>query len=608
MSQAQNWYKADLREIRFLLFEQFGLDELLGQAPFEDWGPDEIKMVVDECYRFSTEVVGPLNALGDRQGCRLEDGQVKTPDEFHGAWKALYEQGWRVLSVPEELGGQGSPFTLQAVCEELMSGANPAFSMYPGLTNGAAELIAHHGTPEQIEDWAKPMFAGKYAGTMCLSEPQAGSDVGAASTTAKPLDDGVYAIAGTKCWISAGDHELAENIVHLVLARVDGAEAGTKGLSLFIVPKKRPDGSSNDVVVSGIEHKMGLNGSATCTLVFGDNDACHGYLVGGVAHQGMKQMFTMMNIARIGVGIQGLAVGGAAYLNALDYAKERKQGASVKNWKDPNSPRVPIIEHADVRRMLLDMKSRVEGIRALIVKLAMHQDRSIVLAGKDDDGAAYHRGQVELLTPLVKAYASDQAYAITETAIQVHGGSGYVRDFPVEQAARDSKVFSIYEGTNHIQALDLVGRKLGQAGGKHAQEFFADIAKLVSAHADHPVLGKSIGQLAKAQEAVGGAAFQLLGWFKGGEMHKVPLNANLFLEMMSELAVGWLLLSAAVIAHEKQAETDSEHPDWAFYEGKKASALYFAANVLPTVIGKSKIMQIGDSSPIDIPIEGFATV
>jgi len=608
VSQSQNWYKADLRELRFLLFEQFGLDDLLGQEPFDDWGPDEVKMVLDECYRFATEVVGPLNQLGDQQGCRVEDGQVYTPQEFEKAWKTLYEQGWRVLSVPEELGGQGAPSTLQAVAEEMMSGANPAFMMYPGLTHGAAELIAHHGTPKQVEQWAKPMFTGEIGGTMCLSEPQAGSDVGAAKTTAKPIGDGVYAITGTKVWISAGDHQLADNIAHLVLARIDGAEAGTKGLSLFIVPKKRPDGTHNDVTVAGIEHKMGLNASATCQLVFGENDGCHGYLVGGVEHQGMRQMFTMMNFARIGVGIQGLAVAGAAYLNALDYAKERKQGASVDHWKDPTAPRVAIIDHPDVRRMLLDMKSRVEGIRALIVKLTMHQDRVRVLAGKDDASAAYHKGQVELLTPLVKAYSSDQAYQIAETAIQVYGGSGYVRDFPVEQAARDSKVFSIYEGTNHIQALDLVGRKLGQAGGKHAQEFFADVATTVSALGEHPQLGKAAKQLAKAQEAVGGAAFQLLGWFKGGEMQKVPLNANLFLEMMSEVAVGWLLLEGAAIAIEKMDELPEEHPDRAFYEGKKASALYFANNVLPLVVARSKVLGLGDSSPLDIPTESFATV
>ena len=615
MSSDQNRYKADLREYQFLLFEQFRLDELLSKEPFQEWGPDEVKMVLDECYRFATEILGPTNALGDREGCRIEDGQVKTPEPFKNAWKQLYEQGWRVLSADEEMGGQGAPMTLQALTEEMMSGANPAFMMYPGLTHGAAELISHFGTAEQRNTYAKPMMDGRFGGTMCLSEPGAGSDVGAAKTSAVPVEgeDLVYKIRGQKIWISAGDHELANNIIHLVLARIEGAEPGTKGLSLFIVPKYRlkDDGSVgdfNDVQVAGIEHKMGLNASATCQLQFGESDDCYGYLMGGVAHQGMKQMFMMMNFARIGVGIQGLAVAGGAYLAALDYAKDRKQGSSVDNWKDPTAPRVPIIEHPDVRRMLLDMKAKVEGIRALIVKLTMHQDRVKALGGRDDESAAYHQGQVELLTPIVKAYASDQAFRIAETAIQVHGGSGYVTDYPVEQAARDSKVFSIYEGTNHIQALDLVGRKLGQAGGKHAQEFFADIGKFVGATADDEILGASVKQLAKAQEAVGGAAFQLLGWFKGGEMKKVPLNANRFLEMMSQVAVGWQLLEGAAIAVDKQKDVAKDHPDWAFYEGKKAAAIFFAQNVLPEVIAMSKILQAGDQSALDIPDAAFATV
>jgi alkylation response protein AidB-like acyl-CoA dehydrogenase len=450
------------------------------------------------------------------------------------------------------------------------------------------------------------MFAGRMGGTMCLTEPHAGSDVGASSSTAVKQADGTYLIKGTKIFISSGDHTMADNVVHLALARISGAEAGTKGLSLFIVPKYRlnADGSRgerNDVQVAGIEHKMGLHGNATCQLQLGE-------LVGGVEHQGMRQMFQMMNFARIGVGIQGLGVAAAAFHQALDYAKDRKQGSHVKAWKDPTAPRVPIIQHADVRRMLLEMKSKTEGVRALIVKLATHQDRARSLAGKDDIGAAYHSGQVELLTPLVKAYSSDQAFRVCELAIQVHGGAGYVADYPVEQACRDAKVFSIYEGTNHIQALDLVGRKLGQAGGKHAQEFFADIGKLVSAHQEHPVLGGAIKQLAKAQEAVGGAAFQFLGWFKGGEMEKVPLNANRFLEMMSELAVGWLLLDGAVIAHTAQEPFAADHPERAFYEGKKQTALFFAHNILPGVIAKAKILQSNDTSALDIPETAFSSI
>ena len=613
MSQAQNRYKADLRELQFLLFEQFGIADVLGKAPYAAWGPDEVKMVMEECYRFATGVLGPLNAVGDREKCKLVDGAVKTPTGFKDAWKKLYESGFRQLSGAEEFGGQGAPRTLQVVVEEMFSGANVAFMMYPGLSLGAAELIDHCGTPEQRKLYSANMYKGRWGGTMCLTEPHAGSDVGAAKTTAKANADGSYSIVGTKIFISGGDHDCAENIIHLVLARIEGAEVGTKGLSLFIVPKILVDesgalGAPNDVKVPSIEHKMGINGSATCVMQFGDEGKTKGWLVGGVPHQGMKQMFMMMNYARIGVGIQGLAIGAAAYLSALDYAKDRKQGSSIAQWKDPSAPRVPLIEHADVRRMLLEMKAKTEGIRALIVKLSMHQDRTTALAGQNDEVASYHHGQVELLTPLVKAYASDQAFRICELAVQVYGGAGYCQDYPVEQYLRDSKIFSIYEGTNHIQALDLVGRKLGQAGGKHTQEFFADLGKFVAEKGEHPVLGPAVKQLGKAQEAVGGAAFQFLGWFKGGEMQKVPLNANRFLEMMSELAVGWLLLEGAAIALAAQEKTKQGEKDWNFYEGKKASALYFAHNVLPEVVAKSKMLGNGDKSALDIPVESFATV
>jgi alkylation response protein AidB-like acyl-CoA dehydrogenase len=613
MSQAQNRYKADLRELQFLLFEQFGLGDLLSKAPFEAWGQDEVKMVIEEVYRFATTVTGPLNAVGDREKCKLVDGRVITPTGFKDAWKKLYETGFRQLGGPSEYGGQGAPRTLQVLVEELLSGSNVAFMMYPGLALGAAELIEHCGTPEQRKQFAGKMFPGEWGGTMCLTEPHAGSDVGSARSTAKKAADGTYRIAGTKIFISGGDHDCASNIIHLVLARIEGAEAGTKGLSLFIVPKylTKDDGSlgaENDVKVASIEHKMGINGSATCVMQFGDRGECVGYLVGGVEHQGMKQMFQMMNYARIGVGIQGLAIGAAAYQSALDYAKDRKQGSSIAAWKDPTAPRVPIIEHADVRRMLLEMKAKTEGIRALIVKLSMHQDRSEALAGKNDEVAAYHHGQVELLTPLVKAYASDQGFRVSELAIQVFGGAGYCQDYPVEQYLRDSKIFSIYEGTNHIQALDLVGRKLGQGGGKHAQDFFGDLGKFIAANSEHTVLGGAVKQLGKAQEAVGGAAFQFLGWFKGGEMAKVPLNANRFLEMMSELAVGWLLLEGAAIAHEAQAKQKEGSKDWFFYEGKKQAALFFAHNVLPEVVAKSKMLGSGDKSALDIPLESFATV
>lgn len=613
---AQNRYKADLREFKFLLFEQFKLGELLGQAPYDGWGGDEVGMVLDGAYQFATEVLGPLNTTGDREGCRVENGAVKTPTGFKDAWAKMYEAGWKAVGVHHEYDGQGAPRAVLVCVEEFLTGANTAFSMYPGLAHGAAEVIQEFGTQAQKDLFLKRMFHGQWGGTMCLTEPQAGSDVGSSKTTAKKLPDGRYAIKGTKIFISGGDHDMAENVIHLVLARVEGAPAGTKGLSLFIVPKIRVGadgtlGETNDVSVGGIEHKMGINGSATCVMNFGENDGCIGELVGTTENVGMGQMFKLMNSARIAVGLQSVAVASSAYLNALDYAKDRKQGASIKFWKDATAPRVPIIEHPDVRRMLLDMKARVEGIRALIIKLARHQDAVEVYKGKDDQAAAYHQGQVDLLVPLVKSYGSDQAFRICETAIQTYGGVGYTQDYPVEQYCRDAKIFSIYEGTNHIQAMDLVGRKLGQNGGMNLQAFLGDVGKFIAENGEHPVIGAGVKELQGAHEAVAGTAMRLLSWFQSGQMQMVPLAANRFLDMMSELAVGWLLLEGAKIAHDAQAklpEGDAGARDRGFYEGKKAAARYYALNVLPTVRGKAEILGREDQSALEIPDDGFATV
>jgi hypothetical protein len=353
---------------------------------------------------------------------------------------------------------------------------------------------------------------------------------------------------------------------------------------------------------------MGINGSATCVLNFGESDGCLGEVVGGVEHVGMSQMFRMMNGARIAVGIQGLALASAAYQNALDYAKDRKQGSHFTKWKDPAAPRVAIINHPDVRRMLLEMKAHVEGIRALIIKLAMHTDKARQMAGRDDDQAAYHRGQVEVLTPLVKAYSSDQAFRLCAQAIQVYGGAGYCQDYPVEQYCRDSKIFSIYEGTNHIQAMDLVGRKMGQAGGAHFQQFMGDVGAFIEAHREHATYGAEVKLLAGAQEGLMSAAMALLGWSQDPQKAAlIPLSANRFLQMMSEVAVGWLLLDAAIIGEKAKAKLSDTDPDRAFYEGKKWSALWYARNVLPNVEQGARLMALEDASPLQISDADFGT-
>ncbi len=612
--QAINRYKADLREYFFLLFEQFKLGELLGKGPFEAWGEEEARSSISECYRWVKEVTGPLNAVGD-QGCTLKDGKVTTPEGFKDAYKKLYEAGWKSIAVDPHFGGAGAPHSVQILVEELLSGANTAFGMYAGLAFGASEVIETFGTDEQKEMYCTRMFNGVWAGTMCLTEPHAGSDVGSSRTTASKNPDGTYSIKGTKIFISGGDQDLTDNIIHLVLARVDGAPAGTKGLTLFIVPKIRHDkdgklGVPNDVLVGNIEHKMGINGSATCVLNFGESGNCVGIPVGGDAklNQGMSQMFKMMNGARIAVGVQGISVASSAFLNALDYAKERKQGASIDHWKDATAPRAAIIEHADIRRMLLDMKAKVEGIRALAIKLTHHQDCVRAFGGKDEAQVAYHQGQVDLLVPLVKAYGSDQGFRVCETAIQTYGGAGYTRDYPVEQYCRDAKIFSIYEGTNHIQAMDLVGRKLGQAGGANLQAFLGDIQKFVAANSAHPKLGAAVKKLGSSAEVLGGCAMKLLMWFQTGSLALVPLFANRYLEMMSEVAVAWMLLEGAAIADEKLAKTEAKHPDHAFYEGKIFAANFFARTVLPGVEEKARQMGEEDRTALDIPDAAFATV
>jgi alkylation response protein AidB-like acyl-CoA dehydrogenase len=611
MNAPINRYQADLRDMFFLLFEQFHYSEVVGKPPFEDWGNEEAQAVLEETYRFVREVTGPLNSIGDRDGCKLEAGQVYTPKGFKEAWSKLYETGFKTLAVEPEHGGQGAPRMLQVLVEEMLSGANPAFNTYAGLAFGAAELIAECGTGEQVLRYAEGMFQGKWGGTMCLTEPHAGSDVGAAKTSAKKNPDGTYRIRGTKIFISAGDHDLTENIIHLVLARVENAPPGTKGLSLFIVPKRRlnPDGSSgesNDVQVASIEHKMGINGSATCVLNFGDNDQCLGELVGTSENVGMSQMFRMMNGARIAVGLQGLAVLSAAYLSALEYAKERRQGANYRFWKDPSKPRVPIIEHPDVRRMLIEMKANAEGIRALVMKLASHLDRGRQLSGSQDDQASYHHGQVELLTPLLKAYASEAAFRLSAEAIQVYGGAGYLKDHPVEQYCRDAKIFSIYEGTTHIQAMDLVGRKLAQAGGAHFQAFMQDIGSFAELHRRDPRYGQAVEALARAQEALLNSTMGLISWSQSDKLHLIPLNANRFLTSMAQLAIGWLLLDAAMIAERKLENLPEVHHERAFYEGKRYSALWFARNVLPAVEQGAHLIAAEDSSPMEMPEAAFA--
>jgi alkylation response protein AidB-like acyl-CoA dehydrogenase len=609
---AINNYRVDLRAIQFTLYEHLKAQDLFQHEAFSHLTREDCDQVIEQCVRFATEVTGPLNGPGDRAGCRLEGGKVTTPSGFKDAWKKLWELGFPSFSMPQDAGGFGGPHVIHEVLEEIQSGANTAFQMYPGLTHGAADVIQAFALPEHKARFLPGMTSGRFAGTMCLSEPHAGSDVGAAKTRATHVDGLVYDITGTKCWISAGDHDLAENIIHLVLARIDGAASGTKGLSLFIVPKVwvNEDGSlgaPNDVATGSIEHKLGIRASATAVLNFGEHGKCRGILVGGQEHAGMKQMFRMMNGARISVGVQGIALASTAYLNALRYARERLQGSDAKHFKDPNAPRVAIIAHADVRRMLLEMKAKVEGMRTLALKLALHSDLVHALA-KDPGKAAFHQAQVDLLTPIVKAYCADQAFRIAEMAIQTYGGAGYVMDHPVEQYCRDAKIFSIYEGTNHIQAIDLISRKVPMHGGATFKIFLDGIKAFVAEHHRRPGLGAEVQDLGKAAEALEQSAAAILGFFGAGKIDQVMLVANPFLEIMAEVTIGHLLLEAAIIASGRVQRfgEDQSQEDHDFFQGKVMAAKFFANFVLPAVHSKAALIAECDRSALDIPDGGFS--
>ncbi|MFQ5478143.1 MAG: acyl-CoA dehydrogenase [Candidatus Binatia bacterium] len=614
MSEAGiNFLKADTRSIEFTLWEHLKVQQLFEHEYFSHIGREDCDQVLQQVLRFSNEVLGPLNGPGDRRGCVLENGVVTTPEGFKEAWKQLYELGFPSFNLSLEKGGFQGPMSVGAGLGELQSGANVSFNMYPGLTHGALELISNFAIEEDKKRFVEPMTNGRFAGTMCLSEPQAGSDVGAITTKAVHVEGNKYKIQGTKCWISCGDQDMSENIIHLLLARVEGAPQGTKGISLFIVPKIRVNddgslGEPNDVGTTSIEHKLGINASSTAVLTFGENDGCIGYLCGTEENVGMKQMFMMMNGARILVGVQGLSVASTAYLNALSYARDRQQGTSVKAFKDPSAPRVSIIEHSDVRRMLMEMKSKVEGMRALVCRLSLHLDLATALQEKDPDTAAYHSGQVDLLTPLVKAYCSDQAFRVCELAIQVYGGAGFVQDNPVEQYLRDTKIFSIYEGTNHIQALDLVVRKLRGRQGRDLSDYSGGLTNFVQSNSTDPAVGSEVRALGKAAQALQEAGTSIVGYMMEGKLDQLTLCASPFLEAMAHVTVSHLLLEAALVAEEARTQDEEQsQEEFDFYAGKVMSAKFYVNFVLPQAEALCRTIGSGDRSALDIPDRGFST-
>jgi alkylation response protein AidB-like acyl-CoA dehydrogenase len=612
------------RDQQFVLYEMLEAEKLCLSERYADFSKDTFDMILDEARKLAINELFPALVEGDRQGCRLEQGQVHAPACFHRPWKFYGEGGWIAMTNSPEAGGQGLPQVIHAAAWDWFLHNYPCF-MYPGLTEGAAILVEEFGTRAQKDRYLGPMLAGKWGGTMSITEPGSGTDVGSLTTKAVPRADGSYRIKGTKIFITAGDHDLAENIIQPVLARVEGDPAGTKGLSLFIVPKYlvNDDGSlgrRNDYSVGGIEEKLGLHGSATCLLNFGDNDDCYAELL-GERGQGMKIMFRMMNGARISVGMQGLTVSSMAYLHALKYAKERIQGSSLMNMQNPEAPRVAIIEHPDVRRMLMWMKTQVDSMRALMYYATHCQDLASI-ATTDEERIKWD-GAFEILTPICKAYISDMAFRVCETAVQVHGGYGYTCDYPVEQFLRDSKIGSIYEGANGIQALDLLFRKLNMKKGA----VFVHLLSQMNATANRFTDNALVGDLSQDVRAAAGVLAEIAAFFGKSATEGrflVPVaNAYPFLVMMGRIVAGWLLHWEAGVAAEKleaiyakkkvnrddRASRDAlvkDDRDVAFYEGKLSGARYYIRNVLPDIDGLARAIKSGDLSIVEMADDSFA--
>jgi len=609
-------YKVDLRDVKFQAFEWLGVEKLLRAEKFAEWDADNVQMVIDEALKIAQEQLSAVNAEGDRVGAQWKDGVVTMPECYKPGFQTLCEGGWIGILGNPKLGGMGLPETVGTIVTEFFAGANLALSLTLLLTRGAGAMIEFFGTEEQRQTFVEALYSGRWAGTMCLTEPQAGSDVGASTTRATKLEDGTYRISGEKIFISSGDHQLSDNIIHLVLARTPDAPAGTKGLSLFIVPKLwvNPDGTlgaPNDVVCGNIEEKMGIHGSPTCSLVFGQNDGCRGLLLGQEL-EGMKLMFHLMNAARIEVGLQGCAIGGAAYQQALGYAKERLQSKHWSKFKDADAPQVPIIEHPDVRRMLLDAKAYVEGIRALLLQTSFYLDQSRLSTG---DESERYMSFVEVLTPICKAWGSEWGVQVAHWCLQVHGGYGYTAEYPAEQYLRDTVIACIYEGTNGIQALDFVARKLPAKGGKPIRELLGMAESTFKRLKDDPQLMEPAWLLAAALKQMETISKDLMKRPDG--IHITLANAVPLLDMTGTILVAHLLLDQAGLAKTKlqtiltEAGVDAkddkayraflaDHPDAAFYHNKVQTAIHFAYRALPTVAAKAAAIRAGEKTVYDV--------
>jgi hypothetical protein len=601
-------YKSNLRDIEFNLYEVLGTNERLGAGPYADMDLDTARNVLREVERLATEDFAASYEEGDRTPPAFDvaTGSVTLSDGLKKSLDAFFQGEWFRLDLPEHLGGYGAPASLRWACAELLCGANAPVFMY-AVGPLFAKILDGIATDEQKARFVTPMIEKNWGATMVLTEPDAGSDVGAGRTKAIRMDDGTWHIEGVKRFITNGDFDWPENIVHLVLARPEGHGPGTKGLSLFIVPKVWVNedgtlGERNGVYVTNVEKKMGLKASATCEITFGDKHPARGYLVGEV-HDGIAQMFKVIEYARMMVGTKAIATLSTGYLNALEYAKSRVQGADLTQMLDKAAPRVEIINHPDVRRMLMVQKAHAEGMRALVLYTATQQDR---IEMGDESADALN----DLLLPIVKGYGSETSYRLLAESLQVLGGSGYLQDYPIEQYIRDAKIDTLYEGTTSIQGMDLFFRKVVRDQGAALTALLNEVQELAKGDAGNGALAAERGLLGAALEDVQAMVGTIVGYLMSAQeerrnVYKVGLNTTRFLMSLGDLVVGWLLLRQAEVALRRLSEGGLAAGDQAFYEGKVAAARFFAHTVLPELSARRRVVESTDLSLMDLAAEAF---